>query len=509
MASTVGLEFVLTAVDKASKTFGDVGDAANQAGGKFGAGISKATPYAVGALGALGAGLAMSVSAAQEADAQHLKLEDAYRRFPALADTNIAAMDKLNASIQRKTGADDDDLAAGQAVLAQYGLTGQQIQELTPLVNDFAVKTGTDLTTAFGQVGKSMLGQGKALKGVGIDFKDAGDLGGNYQQVLDGLTDKVGGYAETVGGTAAGKSKIFNQQLSNLKESIGEQVMPALSAMMDKFVMFASWASQNSGLIMGIAVAIGAVAAAVVVINGAMKVFAAVQAVQTAVQWANNAAWLASPITWIILAVIAAIAAVVLAIQNWGAITEWLKGVWAAVGDWFSGLWDGLKSGANAVWNVLKTVWNWSPYGLIINNWGTILDFFKQVPGMLGDALKTVANVLTWPFRTAFNKIADLWNDSVGQFSFTVPDWVPGVGGKGFSLPKMPHIPGFADGVQGFSGGWAMVGERGPELAYLPKGSDVYPTGTGPGNTYVNVYEAVSAEATAMQVTRRLARLGS
>ncbi len=36
-------------------------------------------------------------------------------------------------------------------------------------------------------------------------------------------------------------------------------------------------------------------------------------------------------------------------------------------------------------------------------------------------------------------------------------------------------IPGFAEGVQNFGGGLAVVGERGPELVRLPKGSDVIP----------------------------------
>jgi hypothetical protein len=35
-------------------------------------------------------------------------------------------------------------------------------------------------------------------------------------------------------------------------------------------------------------------------------------------------------------------------------------------------------------------------------------------------------------------------------------------------------IPGFADGVRNFSGGLAVVGERGPELVNLPKGADVF-----------------------------------
>lgn len=47
---------------------------------------------------------------------------------------------------------------------------------------------------------------------------------------------------------------------------------------------------------------------------------------------------------------------------------------------------------------------------------------------------------------------------------------------------KAPRkIPGFASGVQNFRGGVALVGERGPELVNLPKGSDVIPNHQLPG----------------------------
>ena len=36
-------------------------------------------------------------------------------------------------------------------------------------------------------------------------------------------------------------------------------------------------------------------------------------------------------------------------------------------------------------------------------------------------------------------------------------------------------IPGFENGVSSFGGGWAMVGEAGPELVNLPGGSNVVP----------------------------------
>jgi hypothetical protein len=43
------------------------------------------------------------------------------------------------------------------------------------------------------------------------------------------------------------------------------------------------------------------------------------------------------------------------------------------------------------------------------------------------------------------------------------------------TLLKTVQIPAFADGVQNFGGGVALVGERGPELVRLPQGSDVIP----------------------------------
>ena len=42
------------------------------------------------------------------------------------------------------------------------------------------------------------------------------------------------------------------------------------------------------------------------------------------------------------------------------------------------------------------------------------------------------------------------------------------------ALNEIAKLVGFADGVRNFEGGMAIVGERGPELVNLPKGSDVY-----------------------------------
>lgn len=87
----------------------------------------------------------------------------------------------------------------------------------------------------------------------------------------------------------------------------------------------------------------------------------------------------------------------------------------------------------------------------------TISDVVKRTGGVLGG----VAEIITAPYRLAFRAIADLWNSSVGRLSFTVPGWVPGIGGEGFDVPD---IPTFAGGGVARANQLAMVGERGPEL---------------------------------------------
>jgi hypothetical protein len=67
-------------------------------------------------------------------------------------------------------------------------------------------------------------------------------------------------------------------------------------------------------------------------------------------------------------------------------------------------------------------------------------------------------------FKTIFNAIGAIWNNTFGKISFEVPDWVPGLGGKGFSFPK---IPALAQGGIVTGPTVALIGEAGPE-AVIP-----------------------------------------
>lgn len=133
--------------------------------------------------------------------------------------------------------------------------------------------------------------------------------------------------------------------------------------------------------------------------------------------------------------------------------------------------------------NAGKAVWNFgvsvkdavvSAYNWVSDKISGIINFFKNIGSNIGNAMGSLTNTITSPFKTAFNAISNFWNSTVGKLDFKAPDWVPGIGGKGFSMPKLPTL---YTGVRNFRGGPAVVGDvagRGGEIVNLPRGTDVF-----------------------------------
>lgn len=120
--------------------------------------------------------------------------------------------------------------------------------------------------------------------------------------------------------------------------------------------------------------------------------------------------------------------------------------------------------------NVATTLAGW-----VLDVWrfgGQVVDFFRELPGKIGDFFTGLGQTILAPFKWAFNEIAKLWNNSVGKLSFETPGWLgPGIGGKGWSMPRLPtfHTGGiFRAGTPGGVG-----------LALLRDGEQVSGPGTG------------------------------
>jgi hypothetical protein len=128
--------------------------------------------------------------------------------------------------------------------------------------------------------------------------------------------------------------------------------------------------------------------------------------------------------------------------------------------------------------------------GIFTGDFSRAAEGFKQIFRGLGQWIKGAVNIFISPFRGItdgirnyltgidFFKIAVNW---INSLIAGIKSKASGIGGAikqgiGNMLPAglRKLIPGFADGVRNFSGGLAVVGERGPELVNLPKGADVF-----------------------------------
>ena len=147
---------------------------------------------------------------------------------------------------------------------------------------------------------------------------------------------------------------------------------------------------------------------------------------------------------------------------------------------------------------IIKSIWD--NFGDIIvakikNVWDTVAGVFRGASQVLQGIFQTLTGLLTgnwsqcwegiknivsgiWTSITSFvkggvNSIISAINVFIrGINKIKVPDWVPGVGGLGFSISEIPML---AKGTDYFQGGLAIVGEQGPELVSMPRGAQVTP----------------------------------
>jgi hypothetical protein len=276
--------------------------------------------------------------------------------------------------------------------------------------------------------------------------------------IMKATTDSQGDFARTSDGLA-NSQKILEAQMKNLQAEMGAVLLPIVEKAVQFFSVLAGVMTENKDVALVVIGALAGLAAMVLVVNAAMKVQAATMVIVngvkkayaaitaqatikttalTAAQTALNFVMSMNPIALVVIAIAALVAAFVLAYKN---SETFRNGV--------NALFEGIKAGVTASVDFIKGYLN------------VVLGFYKSI----------------------FNGIAKLWNNSVGKLSFEVPSWVPGFGGKGFSVPKIPML---ADGGIVTGPTLAMIGERGPEA--------VIPLNRAPmgGNITVNVYSTLA-----------------
>ena len=198
-------------------------------------------------------------------------------------------------------------------------------------------------------------------------------------------------------------------------------------------------------------------------------------------------AFITSPIGIAILAITALIAAGVWLYKNWDTVKAKaaqlgakISGIWTkintavttaiaaissrfpALGAVLSGLWKSVQD----VWGNIKAIFS-NIIGFIDNvfsgnwsaAWGNVVSIFGNVFGELANIAKAPINAVISVINMVLSKI--------NEMKISIPDWVPGVGGKtlGFNIPQIPML---ATGGIATAPTLAMVGEGGEPEAVLP-----------------------------------------
>lgn len=125
------------------------------------------------------------------------------------------------------------------------------------------------------------------------------------------------------------------------------------------------------------------------------------------------------PLIGIIAGVAAAITGIILVIQNWGSIMDWLQGVAQAVSDAVGSAWTWLT---NTISNAVKSVTN-----AVQTGWNTMINAISSAMSSIKNTVSSVWNTIT---STVSNVVNNIKNTAINAFTTLVS----GIGGALSSL---------------------------------------------------------------------------
>jgi phage-related protein len=348
--------------------------------------------------------------------------------------------------------------------------------------------------------------------------KDLSDAEKANKTASGATTDALGQLAQKTDGQAKASVDNFGAKIGILKTKLedwtavmGQKLGPVLTAVGPALMVVGSVMEIMRARQMAAAAATAAETAAteaqtiaqgeskLAMIGGAIATGAITVATGawTAAQWLLNTALDANPIALVVIGIAALVAGIIYAYKHSETFREIVQGAFHAIGEAFSWAWDLIKGGFGWLkehWPLVLAILT-GPIGIavyeIAKHWDTIVGFVTKLPGRIASAASGMWDGIKDAFRAAINWIIKGWN----SLHFKMPSidtHIPGVGKVGGFDLGLPQIPYLADGGTALSGGWAVVGERGPELINLNRGATVQPlTGRnaprGGGDVYVTV----------------------
>ena len=331
-----------------------------------------------------------------------------------------------------------ESVSAFGALAKGIGLSTKEAAGMSTTLSGLSADLGSYFNVGTDEAAKALegifTGESEALKKFGVVMTDtnlqqfAADQGLvwnemsqtektmlRYQFVMEKTKDAQGDFSRTSDGTA-NSTKIFKSAVQDLATSIGTNLLPIITPVIQKVTEWIDKFNQLSPETQKIITIVGLLVAAigpVLIIVG--KVATGISSIISLVNLVGGATTALSlgPMVGIVAAIGAAIAIGVLLYKNWDKIKAAAK----ALGDKIKSVWTSIKTATTNAWNSVK-------------------------------------NAITAPFTAAYDKIKNIIK--------TIKGWFPIKLGKIFKGIKLPH----------FDVEWSYVKAFGRKINF-PSGFDI------------------------------------
>ncbi|MCT0442521.1 phage tail tape measure protein [Lactococcus lactis] len=376
------------------------------------------------------------------------------------------------------SGAALSSLSKATAAYAKDGKTlSQGLGELQDKIKNAGSETEAINAAAeiFGTKGGPRMAD--AIRRGALDLGDlakaADSSGGTVGKTFDATLDPI-----DQANQAMNNAKLA---LADVGESVQVSLLPFFQAAISALKSFKTWwdsLSQGTKnwimIIAGVAAAVGPALVILGTLMGSItKIYQGVKSLNT-IFGILKATMLTNPFVLIIAGIALLVAAFVLAYQK----VKWFRD---GVNTFVGGVKDIFVQGFNFISGFLGNV-----FGGIEQNFNNFLEAGKRILNGLIDfvtgvfsgdwerAWKGVTEIFGGIFdgiaafaKAPINEMIGLINGFIGGLdNIKIPKWVPGVGGKSFSIGKIPYL---ATGGH-LINGQAIVGEAGPELLTTSNG---------------------------------------
>ena len=160
----------------------------------------------------------------------------------------------------------------------------------------------------------------------------------------------------------------------------------------------------------------------------------------------------------------------------YGFIVNYLIPYWTALWNVAQSVWDNISSKISTAWGVISGAFESIKSGI-----STVWGFFQTAKDIISSVFTNIADAISGPFKTAFNFISDAWNNTVGKLSWSVPGWVPIIGGNKIEAPKLPRFETGGIFNTGIGGGSGLAVLHDNEMILNPQQQKALFSGNGLG----------------------------